>query len=473
MIPDTGLEVVDVHVGGLHQVVEAFQPTPHVGQLRLHRLQLDPLLLGNPVHLLVHQLDQFPDVAIGQDVGANLLYHHLLEISGVQPGGVARPAAPLHQRLADVVGELAALGVLAGEGAVAPVALDQPAQQVGTADPAGMGLPGGAGAHLPADLAELGLGDDGGESLLHPHRLRLVLGFCPPYERAGVGLVAQDDVDPVLGPELAGGIGDALVVEGAADVQDALARLGQGEDALHDGRGLRVRLQGGALSGPVLDHQLAEAVGHAAGDPEAPGGGLPHPPRDFLGQDIRHPINTKKSDIHGRLDLMRVDHHYGYRRFKRLAFWCIASDTPNCGLFIGTGPHECDLSIDRGRPCGTGPLAAHTDSNERNRTMRGLGPTDLAFTAGRFMPQETGLPSVYAKSSFNYLLPCSSMCTSKRIGHRIPPRTEVRAFPASSTLSHPLGRRFGILARLLPRVQWGHRLSAVGNQSSLSIEASD
>ncbi len=97
VVPDAGLEVLDVHVGGLHQVVEPFQPAPHVGQLRLHRLQLDPLLLGHPVHLLVHQLDQFPDIALGQDVGANLLHHHLLETAGVQPGGVAGPAAPLHQ----------------------------------------------------------------------------------------------------------------------------------------------------------------------------------------------------------------------------------------------------------------------------------------------------------------------------------------------------------------------------------------
>ncbi len=282
MVPDAGLEIVDVHVGGLHQVVEPLQPPPDVGQLRLHRLQLDPLLLRHPVHLLVHQLDQLPDVALGEDVGANLLHYHLLEAAGVQPGGVAGPAAPLHQRLADVVGELAALGVLAREGAVAFVALDQPAEQVGAPHPAGMGLFGGAGAHLPVDLAEPGLGNDGGESLLHPHRLRLVLGVGAPDQSAGVALVAQDDVDSVLGPKLAGGIGDALVVQGAADVQDALARLGQIEDALDDGGGLRVRLQGGALFGPVLDHQLAVPVGHAAGDPESPRRSFPHSPQNFL-----------------------------------------------------------------------------------------------------------------------------------------------------------------------------------------------
>jgi len=95
MVPDAGFEVVDLHVGGLHQVVEPLRPPPHVGQFRLHGLLLHPLLLRHPVHLLVHQLDQFPDVALGEDVGANLFDHHLLEAPGVQPGGVAGPTPPL------------------------------------------------------------------------------------------------------------------------------------------------------------------------------------------------------------------------------------------------------------------------------------------------------------------------------------------------------------------------------------------
>ena len=51
---------------------------------------------------------------------------------------------------------------------------------------------------------------------------------------------------------------------------------------LHHWGGLRVRFQGGAFLGPVLDHQLAIAVGHSAGDPEAPRSGLPHSPQNFL-----------------------------------------------------------------------------------------------------------------------------------------------------------------------------------------------
>ncbi len=94
-------------------------------------------------------------------------------------------------------------------------------------------------------------------------------------------------MDAVLGPEPAGGVGDALVVEGAGDVQDSPAGLGHAEDALDDGGCVGVRIQGGAFLGPILHHQLPEAVGHPAGHPEASGRCFPHSPRDFLGQILR------------------------------------------------------------------------------------------------------------------------------------------------------------------------------------------
>ncbi len=77
-------------------------------------------------------------------------------------------------------------------------------------------------------------------------------------------------MDAVLGPGPAGGVGDALAVQGAGDLQDAFPRLRQVEDALDHGSGVRVRFQGGPLFSPVLDHQLAVAVRDPAGDPEAP-----------------------------------------------------------------------------------------------------------------------------------------------------------------------------------------------------------
>ncbi len=284
MFSDAGHEVVHLQVGGLRQVVEPVQPALHVGQFRLGGLQPLPLFPGDAVHLLVNQPDQLPDVGLCEDVVADAIHHHVLEPAGVQPGTVAGAAAPLHQGLADVVGELAALGVLAGHGPAARLALDQTAEQVGTGHPPGMRLPGGAGTQLLVHLAELGLGDNGGEGLLHPHRLALVLRRSAPDQSAGIGLVAQDDVDAVLGPGPSGGVGDALVVEGAGDVQDAASGLGQVEDALNSGSGVRVKLQGGALLGAVLDHELAVAVGNTAGDPEAPGGGFAHTPVHLFGK---------------------------------------------------------------------------------------------------------------------------------------------------------------------------------------------
>ena len=287
VVLDAWLEVLDIQVSGFRQVVEPFQPLLHVGQFRLGGLQPLPLVPGDAVHLLVHQLDQLPYVGPCEHVLPNLAHHHFLELAGVEPGAIAGPAAPLHQGLADVVGELAALGVLAGHGPAAGAALDQPAEQVGTANPAGMGLSGGAGTHLLVDLAELGLGDEAGEGLLHPNRVSLVPGAATPEKGSGVGLVSENDVDAVLGPGPAGGVGDPLAVEGSGDLQDTFPRLRQVEDSLDHGSGVWVRLQRGALLGPVLDHQLAEAVGHPAGDPEAPGGGLAHSPANFFGKIFR------------------------------------------------------------------------------------------------------------------------------------------------------------------------------------------
>ncbi len=145
-----------------------------------------------------------------------------------------------------------------------------------------------------------------GKRLLDPYRVGLVLGVGAPDQRPCVDLVSEDEVDAVLGPEISCGAGDALVVEGAGDVQHPRTGLGHVEDALHDAGRIGVGFQGGPLLRPVLHHDPVVAVGRPAADPEAARGGLPHPPRDLLGQDIGYPINTKRSDTHGRLGLIRV-----------------------------------------------------------------------------------------------------------------------------------------------------------------------
>ena len=45
-----------------------------------------------------------------------------------------------------------------------------------------------------------------------------------------------------------------------------------------------IDLQGGSLLGSVLHHDPVVAEGSVAGNPEASRCGLPHPPRDLLGQ---------------------------------------------------------------------------------------------------------------------------------------------------------------------------------------------
>ena len=174
-----------VDVGRFHEVPDAAQLPLHVLKLVLDGLQPLALLAGHAVHLLVDDLHQGADVSIGEDVGANLADDHLLEAAGVEPGSVAGVLAALHDRLADVVGELAALGVLAAERPVARLALDQPAEQVGASDSAGVGDLRCAGAHQPVDALGLGFGDDGGKSLLDPYRVGLVLGVGAPDQDIG------------------------------------------------------------------------------------------------------------------------------------------------------------------------------------------------------------------------------------------------------------------------------------------------
>ena len=97
--------------------------------------------------------------------------------------GVVQASLPeIDVRLADVVGILAALGEPAGKRHLARVAPDQAAEQVGASDSAGVAELGCPGAQVLANELELGLGDDGGERLLHPDGFALVLGVGAPEQ---------------------------------------------------------------------------------------------------------------------------------------------------------------------------------------------------------------------------------------------------------------------------------------------------
>ena len=114
-------------------------------------------------------------------------------------------------------------------------------------------------------------------------------------------------MDAGLAPQLPPGAGDALVVEGPSDVRHSVAGLGHIEDALDDVGRIRVGLQRGALLGSVLHHDSVVAERGVAGNPEAARGGLPHPPDNFLRQDISYPIKTKNQVHMGCGTLNRCD----------------------------------------------------------------------------------------------------------------------------------------------------------------------
>ena len=288
MLPDAvrGVRHLDI-VGRFNEVPDATQLPLHVLKLILYGLQPLALFAANAVRLLVHHLQEATDVGVGEDVGANLADDQLLEPAGVEPGSIAGVLAVFHDRLADVVGELSALGVLAAKRPVARLALDQSAEQIGAANPAGVFDFGSTSLHQPVHSAEPGLGDDCRERLLHAHRLSVALARSAPDQGARVDLVPEDAMDSVLRPALAGGTGYALVVEGLGDLQHPRTGLCHIEYALDHCARVRIEFQLGALLASVLHHGAVVAVGGPAADPEAPGCGLSHPSGDLLGQILR------------------------------------------------------------------------------------------------------------------------------------------------------------------------------------------
>ena len=189
--------------------------------------------------------------------------------------------------MAYVVGELAALGLMGGEGLAAGLAFDDAAEQVGAGGAAGVYLAGCLGPQHAGDSLEVLARDDARKGFLHPYRRRVVLGPASPYQCAGVGLVGENPVDGGLSPAAPLGAGQALFVQGLGDVQGAGSLQGQLEDAAHHAVGGWVQFQLGALLSPVLHLNLPVAIGGVGGDPEAPGGGFPHPPQDLLGKIFR------------------------------------------------------------------------------------------------------------------------------------------------------------------------------------------
>ena len=276
--------VGQLEVGVLDDLPDAAQLAPHLLQLRLDTLKLLALLAGDAVHLLVEQAHEVTDVGLGEDVVAQLADDRLLEAPRVEPGGDAGLLAALEQGLADVVGVLAALRLRGGEIAPAALTAHEPAQQVGTGDPPGVLHLRSARAQQLLHALELLPANDRRHGALHAHGRGLPLVALPPDQRAHVGLVAEHPVHGVLEPAAAVAGGDAIGVEGAHDVEHAVASERHREDAADDGVGGRVEFELGALLRAVLDLHLAVAVGGEGGDPEAARGRLAHAARDLFGQ---------------------------------------------------------------------------------------------------------------------------------------------------------------------------------------------
>ena len=84
-----------IQVGAFHDLPDAVQLPLDLFQLVLDGLQVLPLLPGHAVHFFVQHLHQVTDVSLGQDVLADIGDNDLLKTLGVEPGGVAGPAALL------------------------------------------------------------------------------------------------------------------------------------------------------------------------------------------------------------------------------------------------------------------------------------------------------------------------------------------------------------------------------------------
>ncbi|MCY4618766.1 MAG: hypothetical protein OXD50_09490 [Chloroflexi bacterium] len=115
VLADAITRVGRIEVGVLDDLPDAVQPALDLDQLLFHGFQGSTLFARDAVHLLVEQLDQGADVALGEHVRSQLVDDQLLELLGRQSGTLAGLRTLLDFRLADVVGVLAALGFGGGQ----------------------------------------------------------------------------------------------------------------------------------------------------------------------------------------------------------------------------------------------------------------------------------------------------------------------------------------------------------------------
>ncbi len=83
MCPNTGCGVVEVQVRSLDHVPDAVQSATNFDELLLDRFELLALFACEAVHLLVNHLDQFANIALGQDVLTYLVDDQSFKLAGV------------------------------------------------------------------------------------------------------------------------------------------------------------------------------------------------------------------------------------------------------------------------------------------------------------------------------------------------------------------------------------------------------
>ena len=260
----------------------------HVLQLSLDVLQLSAKLPRQHIHLLGHPRHQFGDGLIGEDAVLDLLDDEPLHLLRVQVARVARAGAFLEQGAADVVGVAPAFRPLAGVGLAADPAAQEAAQQELAPHPC-RPLP------LRRPLLERPLhpveqvpGHDRLPGTLRTHGFgRLIaLAGTTPDGGSRIGLVGEQVVEAVPVPAPAP-VGDAALVQVAADLLEAGAPQRALEHLAHDRGGDRVDLEGGTLPHAVADLHAPVAEGRPGREEVAARGGLAHAARDLLGKILR------------------------------------------------------------------------------------------------------------------------------------------------------------------------------------------
>jgi len=125
---DLGSQVIEAELAGLEGIVKASQATLDIGNLGHCGLQALAILAGHSIHLLIYHFHELPQVLLSKDALLDLVYYQPLKLLAVEIRGLACASTLLEEGAADVVAELAALGVLANQRLAAVPAAGQAAE---------------------------------------------------------------------------------------------------------------------------------------------------------------------------------------------------------------------------------------------------------------------------------------------------------------------------------------------------------